>query len=112
MCISFTANKTAHLGLKKEMYVKSKLSPFIYHIHSMMFMLIRASFVVTNLHSSAINKVYYDSTYDAPGIGYQMSLEKNIRACARARATFVFACASACAVLPAINFQWGLFIGY
>ena len=77
-----------------------------------MFILSSASFVVTNLHSSAINNFYQDTNYDAPAIGYQMSLEKYIRACARARATFVFACACACAVLFAINFQKALLIGY
>ena len=92
MCINFTVNKTAHVGFEKE---KSKLSPFKYHIHSPMFILRSASFVVTNLHSSAINKLYQDSTCDAPGIGNQKLLEKYIRVCARARATFCF-CSHTC----------------
>ena len=66
-----------------------------------MFILRSASFVVTNLHSSAINRLYQDTNCDAPGIGNQMSLE-NI---------FVRARAGACAFLPFINFQKELFIG-
>ena len=76
-----------------------------------MFTLSSASFVVFNLHSSTINKLYQDPICAAPGIGKQMLLEKYISACARARATFVFARARACTFLPSINFQKGLFIG-
>ena len=75
-----------------------------------MFLLSSASFVVTNLHSSAINELYQDTNCDAPGIGNQMSLEKYIRICARARANFVFARARACAFLPFIHFRKELFI--
>ena len=64
-----------------------------------MFIMSSASIVVTNFHSSAKNQLYKDPSCDAPGIGKQLSLKKYIRACARARATFVFARAHACTLL-------------